>query len=507
MKEQLLSRRNLLGTTAAIAVGATTVTSIRPATQAAADEAMSYEADVLVIGGGAGGIIAACSAADEGAKVVLLEATPRIGGTSLMCQGHITTHGASDFESLMKAFPLTDPAMGKKWLEIFPELYPWFDASGIPYSVIDDESIQLGAELAPAGNLIFFGALTDRALSTGVEILYSHTAKELLTNEAGAVVGCRAQTADGATVKVAAGQTILACGGFQANKDLNVAYVAPYADLMVSRGNPNNQGMGLIMAAKVGAAASRGGGTFYGHPVPMGIECGQEISTWNENICDDEWVAKMMTAFTLAQNSGWQNGIAVNLDGKRFFDETKASELFNQAVAQQHFARAYEIIDAQIRDDKTGMTAAGVDVVEYMQANGVDVVVADTIEELVEQLGARGVAPVALQRTINGYNEAVDAGTTAELDVPKDNAEKAMKLGTAPFYAWPVVPGNSFTYGGVKVNLDSQAVDQYDAVIPGLWAIPGTAGGMQYDLHVGCLSTICAFGHSVGVSAAKASVR
>lgn len=513
------TRRCFLGSAGAVALGVAAAGLSARATDARAEESGSddgatwdKQADVLVIGAGFGGLTCTCAALDQGASVIMIDVSTRAGSTALMCSGLMTTHGSNSVEELSANAPLTDAKLGQAFLDAWPQLLGWLESIGAPLAEEQRETetgsypiYRFGAELAPAGNIIFANFLESYAKDNGADIMYQTKAKKLLTDETGRVTGVKAIASDGSTLLIGAKNVILACGGTQNNKAMAAEYISPYADLMVSRGNPHDDGCGLAMAQEVGGVPSRGFGTFYGHPVPYGLEITEDRADWDANIVDDEWVGSVNAIFTVAQNSGVQYGIAVNLEGKRFFDESKDDLLLNQAIARQTFARAYEVLDANIRSEYTGMTAVdgGIDQLGVLEKWGGTLYQADTIEELADMLAAEGVVKANFLRSVQEYNDAVDAGTTADLEVPKANPTRAVKIEKAPFYAFAVVPGYSFSFGGVKVDTTGRVVDVSNDPIAGLWAVPGTAGGMQYDTYIGVLSTITAMSYVAGTEAAK----
>lgn len=511
-KASTATRRGFL-TGVAGGVGATALagTAAGAVAQAAESEGAAWDvqADVVVIGAGFGGLVAAASALDEGATVIVLEASTRVGSSSLLSSGVMTTHGSNSVEELAANAPLTDKKLGQAFLDAWQPALDWLAQIGAPLAQEQRDTpsgsypiYRIGADMAPAGNIAYAKFFEDYLASKGAQVMLRTKAKELVTSD-GAVVGVRALGPDGA-VRVGARQVILACGGTQNNKEMNVRYIAPYADLMVSRGNPHNAGSGLLMAQSVGGVPSRSHGTFYGHPVPFGAEVTEDCDAWDESVVDDSWLADVNDVFTVAQNSGAAYGIVVNLEGERFFDETKDDLLLNQAIAHQTFARAYEVVDASIRDAHTGANASGEgDKLDLLEKWGVELLEADTVEGLADQLAERGVHRANFLRTVAAYNDAVDAGTTDELEVPKANADKAEKIEQGPFYAFAVVPGYSFSFGGVKTDVQGRVVDVCDDPIAGLWAIPGTAGGMQYDTYIGVISTMTAMGHLAGTLAAQ----
>ena len=127
---------------------------------------------------------------------------------------------------------------------------------------------------------------------------------------------------------------------------------------------------------------------------------------------------------------------------------------------------------------------SGGDRFDAMIGRGMTVVQADSLDEL----GAKIVAETAdgvsfnarnMVETVNAYNEAAAAGTADQLEVPHLGTVPAMALTTAPFYAIPVVGGIMATFGGLKINTDTQVMGTNAQPIAGLYAVPGAAGGIM----------------------------
>ncbi|MEE8717522.1 MAG: FAD-binding protein [Coriobacteriales bacterium] len=511
------SRRSFVatgGATAAITAFAG-VSSVHAAEAAPENSTFDEETDVLVVGAGFGGLVAAASALDAGANVIIVDASTRVGSSSLLSSGVMTTHGSNSVEELSKNAPLTDPVLGKAFLDAWPVALDWLAKIGAPLSQEDRQTdsgsypiYRLGGQVGTPGNVAYAAFFENYVTSNGGKIELQTKAKRLITDDDGAVIGAKVTGPTG-PYTIGASQVILACGGTQNNKEMNVKYIGPNADLMVSRGNPHNAGSGLLMAQQVGGIPSRGHGTFYGHPVPLGASVTEDTATWDENITDDSWLARVNSVFTIAQNSGASWGVVVNLNGKRFFDESQDDLKLNQEIGRQKFARAYEVIDSDIRAQHTGMSSTlgddgnPIEDLDLLSKWGAELIEANTLEDLANQLESRGVNRANFLRTVQEYNSAVDEGTTGELDIPKSNADKAAKLAQPPFYAFGVVAGYSFSFGGVKTDEDGRVVDAVDDPIPGLWAIPGTSGGMQYDYYIGVISTMTAMGHLAGTIAGQ----
>lgn len=470
-------------------------------------------ADVLVVGVGPGGLIAAARAAEAGASVIAVDASTRSGGTMLVSNGFMSTHGSNSVEELSANAPMTDPVLGQAFLDAWDGFIAWNEKLGTPMSVFDRETengtysvYRFGNELPPAGTLEYADFVEEYAKGLGVEFIYQTTVKRLVTDASGAVVGAVAKTADGGSLAVGAKQVILACGGIQRDREMAVRYVGPHADLVCLRGNPHDTGRGLKMAQEVGGALSRGFGTYYGHPVPFGVDLTMDCATWDANIGDASWIAQAKEIYNVSQNAGEDYCVILNMDGERFHDESEDYQLVNQDLARQKFARGFIVMDAAIRADHVSLSSEGTDVLEYLEAHGGTLLKGETLEDLADQLALQGVPRANVLRTLEAYNAAAKAGTSAELEVPKANPDKAIALEQGPFVALSVVVSYIFPYGGVKVDAQGRVLDIDDDPVPGLWATQGVAGGLQYDYFIGILCSIAGMAYATGEAAGKAAV-
>ena len=148
-------------------------------------------------------------------------------------------------------------------------------------------------------------------------------------------------------------------------------------------------------------------------------------------------------------------GVVVNKNAMRFYDEgediwPKRYAIWGRLVAQQPDQIAYIIFDA------TSLS--------LFMPSLFPPIAAGSMRELAQKLELDGDV---LEKTIADFNAAVRPGTFnhADLDdcrtegVTPPKSHWARKIETAPIYAYPVRPGITFTYLGVRVNLEARMLD------------------------------------------------
>ena len=507
---QNCTRRNFLaaaamgtGLIAASGLAACADADPRPAPDAGT---WDKETDVVVVGAGLGGMVAAATALEEGAQVTVLEASVRTGGTALLCSGTLGFGGKEiTLENLLKDAPLADPALLETYVEGWSRLTEWLVDIDAPCEEVDGNFKFDPDAGSPDGNTSFADWLAAYLESLGGESLLRTRGNRLITDESGTVVGIEAHDGQGADLTIKAHEVILACGGFMGNKAMLRQFMGTHADQLANRGNPHNDGAGLSMGLAAGASLSTGLSTFYGYHLAWPFTTVGTVEEWDQGVQDVEWIAGQQGLMSNIQ--GWSGSCClVNQNGKRYDDETQRDNVVSNETVRQKFARTYVILDSAIREGVGSSKRLGKEKIDLLAESGAEIVQANTLEDLADQLSARfGVRKAALLRTIAEYNEACDTGACSELDVPKGNAEKALALASPPYFAIPAVPGVSLCYGGLKVNGNSQVLDVNGDAIEGLYANQGVAGGLTYHDSVGVLASICSFAWIAGHHAAQAA--
>jgi len=474
-------------------------------------EKWDYEADVVVVGYGGAGAIAAISAYDAGAKVLMLEKCPAdtpdevLHTPSTRYSGNSQKEWIGSIEDAVTflrhctAEMVPDDvleAYATKWVENlefmesiggtpytaeitsggtdFPSDAPGFTPGESMVNVTHlpreewSKDYYLGA---PPAWAMYSGAVNER----GIEVLYGTPAKRLIYDPVmGEVVGVEAETA-GAPVFVKAKKAVaLTCGGFQHNTRMKMeafknAHIEFYA-------NPGNTGDGHIMAQSVGAemvhmpCVSGKGGIMRFPGQPSAARC---------------QLYKML---------GDGGIVCVDQYGKRYGNEEvtisgHTSFVYALAWDQERIEYTriphWEIFDEILRKDggtlsdlgvgKLGVTGtksgmAWSDGSEDEIAKGW-ILTGATIGELAEKIAAHpensGKMTVAtLQETIDKYNEYCAQGSDLEFGRSKENL---LPLTAPPYYAIAGYPGGPNTQGGPRKNAKCQVLRADDTVVKRLY--------------------------------------
>lgn len=447
--------------------------------------------DVVVIGTGLAALSAALEARMNGADVVILEKTNmnNSGGDSKLAAGMIafpsdnTKQAKDDYyeDFIKKSMGKADPELTRVLADQVFDGVDWLKAQGIEFlPPVPIPGFRVKAILAAPG--LFKGMpkalerLREVLEKQGVKIAYETKAKELIMDDRGKVKGVKA--IDSAGVKdYMSKAVIIASGGFSANKEMLQLWVDPDADAMMARGVPWSTGDGIKMAHKAGALL-----------VNMGGMTGLHIAAVSPK---NPAAGNPFVVLPFC--------IGINREGKRYTDESKGYVVHGKAVMKQPGQKVALVFDEEIKK-----TPAGSATVKLFQGLGIEVIEAGTIEELAPKIGA---PPAALKLTIDEFNNAVKDGKALGIKPPKEAL--AQKIMIPKFYAfYPLVPGITMTFGGVKVNTNAQVLEPDGRVIPGLYSAGECVGGMFYDDYIGggSLARCVVLGRIAGKNAAAEKI-
>jgi flavocytochrome c len=449
----------------------------------------SEKFNVVVIGTGLTGMAAALAAQNAGAKVAVLEkvAEREAGGNSKLAGGLIAvtrdgSQSAKDeyFEDFMKkSSGKGNASLSRVLADQSLDAVQWLTAQGA----------ELTDPLTVAGyrvKSVVFKPGAYKGMPKGLEtmrlnlakkggkIIFETKAKQLIMNESGGIAGVRAEDASGLKDYLA-DAVVIATGGYGGNREMLETFVDPNADEMMLRGVKTATGDGLNMAREAGAMWVNMGGMASVHVAavsPKNTAAGNPF---------------MAVAYTLG----------INKEGKRYVDESLGYVANGKASMRQPGQTVALIFDEEIKK-QPGVTAA----IKQFEGLGIDIVQADTLSELAARIG---VPAASLEKTIADFNAAVKDGKAPDAKPVK--TAFAFKVSTPKFYAfYPLSPGITLTFGGIRINEKAQALEADGKVIPGLYAAGECAGGLYYDDYIGgaSLANCLVMGRIAGHSAAKA---
>lgn len=478
--------------------------------------------DVVVVGGGNAGFSAVHSAAERGARVLLLEKAPEAeaGGNSFYTAGafRFTFDDIDDVadllepderhaDSVVPAYPPSafhadmdrvtggrcDPVLTEVLVSRSTDTVRWLAGKGLTWRLMYERQAYLSG-----GKWVFSGGLyvgtvdggkgliaqhTAAALQEGVGIRYGAEVTALHLDDRGVTY-----RAGGTEHRVSAGAIVLAAGGFEASAERRARNLGPEWAGAYVRGTPTNTGDVLDLALAAGA-------------VPHGDWTTCHSTAWDADADPDGGNRELTNQLT---RQSYPIGIVVNRAGERFVDEGADFRNYTYAkygreILRQPGGRAFQLFDAKTRP----LLRA-----EEYDSHPIAAAQADTLPELAEALG---IDADRLARTAREFNEsimdaefdpAVKDGRAAHVEPPKSNW--ALALDTPPYYGFAVGCGITFTFGGLHVDADARVLDASGSPIAGLFACGEMVGGLFSGNYPGGsgLTSGAVFGRLAGAGAA-----
>ena len=468
-------------------------------------EDSTVEADVVVVGAGGAGMTAAITAAGEGKSVVILESQSMVGGNSVRATGGMNAgktvyqdeneFGESagvektlktaaekyadnetitalaktvseqwaayqanptgyfdsvelmELDTMIGGKGINDPELVETLCANSADAIDWLDEHGITLhnvSSFGGASVKrIHRPVNAEGKTVSVGSymiplLQENCEKAGVKMMLDTTATEILTDANGAAVGVKATGASGETVTVNAKAVVLASGGFGANLDMVVKYKPELKGFMTTNA-PGIQGQGIEMAQAIGAAT-------------VDMDQIQIHPTVEAN-----------TAALITEGLRGDGAILINEEGQRFIDEVGTRDVVSAAEIAQTGSYSWLVVDQAMVDASS--------VIQGYIKKGYTVTGA-TYEELGKAMGVDAAAFAETMEKWNGYVEAKN-------DPDFGRTSFANPLNTAPYYAVKVTAGVHHTMGGLKINANTEVLNEKGEVIPGLFAAGEVTGGVH----------------------------
>ena len=492
-------------------------------------EDSTVDADVVVVGAGGAGMTAAITAAAEGKSVVVLESQSMVGGNSVRATGGMNAaktvyqdeneFGESagvektlktaaekysdnetitalaktvseqwaayqanptgyfdsvelmELDTMIGGKGINDPELVETLCANSADAIDWLDEHGITLhnvSSFGGASVKrIHRPVNAEGKTVSVGSymiplLQENCEKAGVKMMLDTTATEILTDANGAAVGVKATGASGETVTVNAKAVVLATGGFGANLDMVVKYKPELKGFMTTNA-PGIQGQGIEMAQAIGAAT-------------VDMDQIQIHPTVEAN-----------TAALITEGLRGDGAILINEEGKRFIDEVGTRDVVSAAEIAQTGSYSWLVVDQAMVDASS--------VIQGYIKKGYTVTGA-TYEELGKAMGVDAAAFAETMEKWNGYVEAKN-------DPDFGRTSFANPLNTAPYYAVKVTAGVHHTMGGLKINANTEVLNEKGEVIPGLFAAGEVTGGVHGANRLGgnAVADFTVFGRIAGAAA------
>ena len=450
--------------------------------------------DVVVIGAGGAGLVAAIEAKNNGAKnVIVLEKMAFAGGNTLISGGEYAApnnwvqvkKGLKDsndafYNDILKGGDnegdpklvrvLADNALsGAEWLKdyinmTFEDRQMFFGGHSVERSLVPQGST--GVEM--------ISKLLAKAEELNIPVLYETPATELIVDK-GRVTGVKAVSEDKEYTFLAKDGVILATGGFGSNLEMRVKYNKDVDENILSTNTVGITGDGITMAEKIGAQ----------------LEDMPFIQTYPT--CDP--ISGALLYFGDVRLVG--GSILVNQEGKRFVEELERRDVISMAIKNQTGNAAYQFCDeAQVK--LSGVAEHHADEVNYLFNNKL-LVKADTIKEAADFFG---IDATELEKTVAKYNQYAKDGKDLEFN-------KRGKLtpfeAKGPFYIMKAVPAVHHTMGGIKIDENARVINTKGEVIKGLYGAGEVTGDIHGTNRLGsdAIADITVFGRIAGQNVVK----
>ena len=438
--------------------------------------------DLISVGGGYAGLVAAARAAELGLKAAVIErgkdelyaCNSRFAGGVL----HVSYRDpkAPPHELLSAIEELTaghaQPALAKAVANNAGRAVDWLRQEGAMFMRAGTEGWRqwILAPLRPPvthmewkgrGADVTLRRLEKKLIERGGAVHRDTAAQALLMQDE----CCRGVLARCGAVDTLyrARSVVLADGGFQGNPALVGQYVSPVPDALKQRGAGTGHGDCIRMAREVGAGITTLE-PFYGHIL-------SRDAMHNERV----WPYPQLDELAAA-------GILIDGRGRRFADEGLGGVFLANAIARCADPLSATVIFDETIWQKAGRAAAIPPNTTLVSAGGT-LHRADTIAALAPKVG---VSPGALETTIRDYNAAVESGRLAMLEPPRsEQRRKAQRIATAPFYAAPACAGLTYTMGGIMIDAHGRVISEHGGAITGLYAAGAATGGLEGGPAVG----------------------
>ena len=478
-----------------------------------------WKTDLLIIGAGNGGMMAASVAADNGVDFRVLEQNSVVGDTrhwyGAINSSAAKAAGAEVDISLLRseASRYTSGKMDQRVLNVWINesaamhdyLAPILEAAGLVCDFANDKEQEVEHhtryycppqqhfwnDYNPQRNVL----LKERIEAKGYYIDFNHSLV-CLTKEGNKVTGAIAQNVlTGAYVRVeAAWGVLIATGGYEGNPEM-IEALAPIVPKCVTACsfNPSNKGMGIKAAMWAGAERDL-------EAAPMIFDRGLVAPGVNAGYVVNENGEKVFPSPVRQFNPGTQPFLKVDRDGVRFMDESQPYNDAVHAAARRKGGVYCQVFDRNVVSDVQRFFTLGCSAMTRMQGDALIektiepqveaglVKKADTLEELADLLGFTGKAKENFLATCARYNELYDMQEDVDFGKP---AYRLSELRKPPYYGLWLGGSLLCTGDALWINEDMQVLTPEREVIENLYATGNAAGTTFVDNYPELFPGMC----------------
>lgn len=439
--------------------------------------------DIIIIGAGGAGMTAALEAKASGMNPVIFEKMPVAGGNTTKSSSGMNAsetkfqkeQGIEDSndkfyeETLKGGHGTNDTDLLRFFVDHSAGAIDWLDSIGIRLNNLtitggmSEKRTHRPEDGSAVGQYLVDG-LVRNVQEQGIPLFVNANVKEI-TEKDGQINGVKVVINETEEKTITGKAVIVATGGYGANQEM-ITQFRPDLKGYVTTNQIGSTGDGITMIEKLG-----------------GVTVDMDQIQVHPTVQQEK-------SYLIGEAVRGEGAILVSSQGKRFYNEMDTRDKVTAAINALPEKSAYLVFDSGVKS-----RAKAIQQYEKMGF----VLQGDTIEALAD---AMGVPADALAKTLESWNGAVqnkkdtEFGRTTGMD---------HDLSGAPYYAIKIAPGIHYTMGGVKINANTEVLNQQGSPIPGLFAAGEVTGGLHGDNRIGgnSVADIIIFGRQAGVKAAE----
>jgi fumarate reductase flavoprotein subunit len=449
-------------------------------------QAQNTEWDLIIVGGGTAGMPAALFAAERGARVLVIDKAPQLGGTMDRSTGQVAAAGTvwqkeqgiqdsadAHYEDVMRINRNTsDPLLTRLLVDNAGDTLNWFAARG--YTVSEGHPVMGGGhepfttrryqwspDRARAFQNIMDPLFVAAQKSGQLKVLLDTGAIDLIQDEVGAVRGVVTENDTGERVDYRSKFVLLASGGCMSNPRMfqELHNVPLFCEIAY----PFSQGQGITLG--LGAGGYVRGGDKY-------------ATLFGTILESDYYPAPSSGSPVLAPDRRQPWEVFVNVYGKRFVREDHPSVSHREyTLGLQPGHRHWAIFDQEVLDKAPPF------IPRWSREKLDEAFVEHPMFEKAETLGELGVKaginPYNLERDIGAYNNGILAGTPDAMG----REHRPLAIAKGPFYAIRLQGWNVMSYAGLGVDGQLRVTRDDGTPIPNLYAAGEVIGNASTSGH------------------------